>query len=109
MFFISMIYATDTKGCPFTVYDLKKISYILLNNYISYFIFCKKDVTGLPAAWQSAANTFGCKIDGNFSVPAGLGIVPVAPKLEARIAGADLYMNARNFVLHRPNLYLRFL
>ena len=60
-------------------------------------ISCKKDVSELPPATQSGANTFGCKIDGNFWVPAGFGVVPTAPKLEARIAGTDLFLNARNF------------
>jgi len=58
---------------------------------------CKKEISDLPAATQSGAHTFGCKIDGNFWVPAGFGIVPTAPKLEAKIAGSDLYLNARNF------------
>ena len=51
----------------------------------------------MPASTQTGANTFGCKLDGSFWVPAGFGIVPTAPKLEARIAGTDLIINARNF------------
>lgn len=58
---------------------------------------CKKDVTELPPPTQSGANTFGCKIDGKFWVPAGFGIVPTAPTLEARFAGGELFINARNF------------
>jgi len=65
---------------------------------ISLVLFsCKKEVTELPAATESGDNTFGCKIDGSFWVPAGFGIAPTAPKLEARMAGAELYINARNF------------
>jgi Family of unknown function (DUF6252) len=65
---------------------------------ISLVLFsCKKEVSELPVATESGANTFGCKIDGNFWVPAGFGIIPTAPKLEARIVGAELYINARNF------------
>jgi hypothetical protein len=65
---------------------------------ISTILFsCKKEVSELPAATQTGANTFGCKVDGNFWVPAGFGVVPTAPQLEARIAGSDLYINARNF------------
>jgi hypothetical protein len=75
-----------------------KISYTFYFIIITAVLFsCKKEVTELPPATQSGANTFGCKIDGQFWVPAGFGIVPTAPKLEARIAGGDLYINARNF------------
>ena len=58
---------------------------------------CKKEVTELPAATQTGANTFGCKLNGDFWVPAGFGIVPTAPTLEARFGSTDLYINARNF------------
>jgi hypothetical protein len=58
---------------------------------------CKKEISELPAATQSGANTFGCRVDGNFWVPSGFGIISTAPKLEARLAGDDLFINARNF------------
>ena len=65
---------------------------------ISLILFsCKKEVSELPAATESGANTFGCKIDGSLWVPAGFGVAPTAPKLEARIVGTELYINARNF------------
>jgi len=70
------------------------ISYFFIISII--LLSCKKEVSELPAATQTGANTFGCKIDGNFWVPAGFGAL-TAPKLEARIAGSDLIMNARNF------------
>jgi Family of unknown function (DUF6252) len=58
---------------------------------------CTKQVSELPPATQTGANTFGCKVDGKFWVPAGFGIVPTAPTLEARFAGNGLFINARNF------------
>ena len=58
---------------------------------------CSKDVTELPPATDTGANTFGCKVDGQFWVPAGFGIVPTAPILEARFVTTDVYINARNF------------
>ena len=59
---------------------------------------CVKEITELPPATQSGANTFGCKIDGAFWVPAGFGIIPTAPKLEARMLPDNtLIINARNF------------
>ena len=75
-----------------------KKSIVLILAVISIALYsCKKEVSELPPATQSGANTFGCKIDGQFWVPSGFGIVPTAPKLEASIAGTDLYLNARNF------------
>lgn len=77
---------------------MKTISFTFCFIIISAAQFsCKKEVTELPAITQTGANTFGCKIDGKFWVPAGFGVVPTAPKLEARIAGNSLYINARNF------------
>jgi Family of unknown function (DUF6252) len=65
---------------------------------ISVALFsCKKEVSELPPATQTGANTFGCKVDGKLWVPAGFGIVPTAPTLEARFGADYLYINARNF------------
>lgn len=59
---------------------------------------CKKDVDELPPATQTGAHTFGAKVNGEFWVPQGFGIVPTASKLEAHFApGDDFYINARNF------------
>jgi len=69
--------------------------YLLLP--VFFFIGCKKEVSELPPATQTGANTFGLKIDGQFWVPAGFGIVPTAPTLEAHFIGNDLRINARNF------------
>jgi hypothetical protein len=77
---------------------MKTVSFTFSFIIISTILFsCKKEVTELPAITQNGAHTFGCKIDGKFWVPAGFGIVPTAPTLEARIVGNSLYINARNF------------
>jgi hypothetical protein len=62
------------------------------------FISCKKNVDELPAASQSGANIFGCRIDGNIWVPQKNPIFPGASILESRqLPDKDLYINARNF------------
>ena len=59
---------------------------------------CVKEITELPPATQTGANTFGCKVDGAFWVPSGFGIIPTASKLEARMLPDNtLIINARNF------------
>ena len=59
---------------------------------------CTKEVTELPPATQTGANTFGCKVDGSFWVPSGFSIFPTAPILEARmLPDRTLIINARNF------------
>jgi hypothetical protein len=59
---------------------------------------CKKDVDELPEPTQTGANTFGAKVDGEFWVPQGFGIVPTAPLIEARYSGNNsVVINARNF------------
>ena len=74
----------------------KNCLYILLLTAI--FLSCKKEVSELPPATQTGANTFGGKVDGKFWVPAGFGIVPTAPILEARFTpDSSLYINDRNF------------
>lgn len=63
------------------------------------FLFsCKKNVDDLPAATQSGANTFGCRIDGKIWVPQKNPVFPGADILESRqMPNNDLYINARNF------------
>jgi len=76
-----------------------KISYASCLIVLSATLFsCTKDAATetLPEVTQNGANTFGCRIDGAIWVPSGFGIVSTAPKLEARIAGTDLFINARN-------------
>jgi hypothetical protein len=76
---------------------MKTILPLLLIGSLTFFS-CKKEVSELPEATQTGANTFGCKVDGNFWVPMGFGIVPTAPILEARfVVEHDLLINARNF------------
>ena len=58
---------------------------------------CKKEVTELPEATQTGANTFGAKINGVFWAPQGFGPFPANDILEARMAGRDITINARNF------------
>jgi hypothetical protein len=64
---------------------------------ISMLASCKKEVTELPAATQTGANTFGAKINGVFWAPQGFGPLPANDILEARMAGHDITINARNF------------
>lgn len=58
---------------------------------------CKKEVTELPQATQTGANTFGAKINGVFWAPQGFGPLPANDILEARMSGRDITINARNF------------
>lgn len=59
---------------------------------------CKKDVTSLPDATQSGANTFGVKVNGDLWAPQKYGITQTAPILEARFGGNNgVFINARNF------------
>lgn len=75
-----------------------KIYFALYIILMSAMLFsCKKETSELPPATQIGANTFGCRVDGEFWVPSGFGIVPTAPILEARFVADDLYINARNF------------
>lgn len=61
------------------------------------FTACKKEITELPPATQTGANTFGAKVNGEFWIPQGFGPLPANDILEARMAGPDLTINARNF------------
>jgi hypothetical protein len=63
-----------------------------------FFIACKKEVTELPPATQTGANTFGAKIDGDIWVPQKNAVFPGAAILDAKqMPNNDLYINARNF------------
>jgi len=75
-----------------------KTQYIIYIAAILLISSCSKDVTELPPPTETGANTFGCKVDGSFWVPAGFGIVPTAPTLEARMQPDNIIIiNARNF------------
>lgn len=58
---------------------------------------CKKEVTELPPATQTGANTFGAKVNGNFWIPQGFGPAPASNLLEAIRLGPNFYIRARNF------------
>ncbi|MBK8310953.1 MAG: hypothetical protein IPL04_08730 [Chitinophagaceae bacterium] len=58
---------------------------------------CKKEVSELPPATQTGANTFGAKVNGNFWIPQGFGPVPASNLLEAIRLGPNFYIRARNF------------
>ncbi len=62
------------------------------------FASCKKEITELPPATQTGANTFGAKVDGNMWIPQGFGAFPANDILEARFTGpTSIMINARNF------------
>lgn len=62
------------------------------------FTACAKDVDALPPATETGANTFGAKVNGEYWIPQGFGILPTAEILEARyINPTDILINARNF------------
>ncbi|HVK97248.1 MAG TPA: DUF6252 family protein, partial [Flavisolibacter sp.] len=59
---------------------------------------CSKEISSLPQATETGANTFGAKVDGALWGPLKLGIAQTAPILEARYAGDNsIFINARNF------------
>jgi hypothetical protein len=64
---------------------------------ILLFASCKKEVTELPPATQTGANTFAAKINGEIWVPQGFGPFPASNLLEARWLGGNIYIHARNF------------
>lgn len=60
-------------------------------------VSCKKEVSGLPDATQTGANTFGARVNGQFWVPAKFGPFNADNLLDARRLGHDIVINARNF------------
>ncbi|MEK7224470.1 MAG: DUF6252 family protein [Bacteroidota bacterium] len=74
---------------------MKKILISCLS--VALLASCKKEVTELPGATQTGANTFGAKINGIFWAPQGFGPFPANDILEARMSGHDITINARNF------------
>jgi hypothetical protein len=61
------------------------------------FAGCKKEITELPPATSSGANTFGASVNGKLWAPQKFGIVPTAEILEARYELNSVIINARNF------------
>ncbi len=74
---------------------MKKILISCLS--VALLASCKKEVTELPGATQTGANTFGAKVNGVFWAPQGFGPFPANDILEARMSGHDIVINARNF------------
>lgn len=64
---------------------------------IFLFAACKKEVSELPDATQTGANSFGANVNGKFWVPKGVGIIG-KPALEAYYdINRTVVINARNF------------
>ena len=76
---------------------MKNFIYSLLALILFFTTSCKKDLTELPPATQTGANTFGAKVDGKLWGPAGFGVVPTAPILQARYYGDGIIINAGNY------------
>jgi hypothetical protein len=65
---------------------------------ISFAVFsCKKDISDLPEATQTGANTFGARVNGEMWVPQGFGPFNASNLLEARLLGNNFYLKAQNF------------
>jgi hypothetical protein len=62
-----------------------------------FLVSCKKEITELPAATQTGANTFGAIVDGKLWAPQDFGAINIGTKLEARRINDDILINARNF------------
>ena len=59
---------------------------------------CKKNISELPPATGTGADTFGASINGKLWAPQKFGIVPTAEILEARYEpNNSVVINARNF------------
>jgi hypothetical protein len=84
-----MIYALKQKS-------LSMKNMIIVLSSLLLFAACKKEVSDLPAATQTGAQTFGAKVNGNLWVPTGLGVIG-KPKLEALYSiDHSVYIRARN-------------
>lgn len=60
------------------------------------FLSCKKEVTELPPATQTGANTFGLKLNGEMWIPRGFAGLPDNDKLIARLLGNVLIVTAQD-------------
>lgn len=58
---------------------------------------CTKDITELPPATETGANTFGANVDGKLWAPQDFGAISIGTRLEARRINDDILINARNF------------
>jgi hypothetical protein len=75
--------------------SMKRISIITLL-FVS-LLSCNKEVSELPSATDTGANTFGARVNGTFWIPKSFGVVQGASILEARYAlNSTVVINARN-------------
>jgi VCBS repeat-containing protein len=58
---------------------------------------CKKDISELPPATGTGADTFGASVNGKLWTPQKFGVVPSAEILEAHYIPDGVIINARNF------------
>lgn len=95
-----MVYVQDTKTILSGVYNRIMISMknIITGIFVlAILVGCKKEVSELPPATQTGANTFGARVDGQFWVPKGFGPFPANDILSAHFApGHDLFIEAMN-------------
>ncbi len=65
---------------------------------LALLLSCNKEVSELPPATQTGANTFGANVNGVFWEPKRFGIIPADNLLEARRnSPTSIIINARNF------------
>lgn len=66
---------------------------------LCFLASCSKEITELPEATQTGANSFGARVNGELWAPQGFGIAPTAPLLEAKyhFDQTSYLINARNF------------
>jgi hypothetical protein len=70
---------------------------ILAISLLCMLASCKKDVTELPPATQTGANTFGAKVNGALWVPQGFGPFTANNILVPRLLGNNFFLTAQNF------------
>lgn len=74
------------------------MKYLFALVFFATLFSCTKDIDELPENTQTGANTFGARVNGEYWMPRGFGIVPTTPILEANFAGNNsIRINARNF------------
>ncbi len=75
---------------------MNKLSIIFIVSI--FFAACKKEVTELPPATETGANTFGAKVNGEFWKPQGFGSIPANDILTGQLfPNGDLRIRAKNF------------
>lgn len=75
---------------------MNKLSLIFIA--LLFFAACKKEVTELPPATETGANTFGAKVNGEFWIPQGFGPIPANDILTSQLfPNGDVRIRAKNF------------